>query len=59
MIFLIGVPEKEQSKELDLPDVAYIAAEFSGTGLIYHFKYNDEMNHVHGFDNVLANVLQD
>lgn len=40
-------------------DVAYIAAEFSGTGLIYHFKYNDEMNHVHGFDSVLANVLQD
>lgn len=36
-----------------------IAAEFSGTGLIYHFKYNDEMNHVHGFDSVLANVLQD
>ena len=40
-------------------DVAYIAAEFSGMGLIYHFKYNDEMNHVHGFDSVLANVLQD
>lgn len=36
-----------------------IVAEFSGTGLIYHLKYNDEMNHVHGFDSVLANVLQD
>ncbi|MDD5957320.1 MAG: hypothetical protein PUC19_00445 [Ligilactobacillus ruminis] len=40
-------------------DVAYIAGEFSGTGLIYHFKYNDEMDHVHGFDSVLAIVLQD
>lgn len=40
-------------------DVEYIAAEFSGTGLIYHFMYNDRMDHVHGFDGVLAAVLQD
>lgn len=40
-------------------DVEYIAAEFSGTGLIYHFMNNGKMDHVHGFDGVLAAVLQD
>ena len=28
-------------------------------GLIYHLMYNGEMDHVHGFDSVLAMVLQD
>lgn len=40
-------------------DVDYIAAEFSGKGLIYHFMYDGEMNYVHSFDDVLAIVLQD
>ena len=39
-------------------DADYIAAEFSGMGLIYHFIYNGKMDHVHGFDSVLAIVLQ-
>lgn len=40
-------------------DVNYIAAEFSGMGLIYHFMHNGKMDHVYGFDGVLAMVLQD
>ena len=40
-------------------DVGYIADVFSGTGLIYHFMHNGKMDHVHGFDGVLAMVLQD
>lgn len=40
-------------------DVDYIAAEFSGTGLMYHFMYNGEMDHTHGFESVLTEVLQD
>ena len=40
-------------------DANYIAAEFSGTGLIYHFVHDAKMEHVHGFDGVLATVLQD
>ena len=39
--------------------VDYIAAEFSGTGLIYHFKRNGQLDHVHGFDGVLEEALQD
>ena len=39
--------------------VDYIAAEFSGTGLIYHFMRNGQLNHAHGFDSVLEEVLQD
>ncbi len=40
-------------------DVDYIAAEFSRTGLMYHFMHNGEMDHVHGFESVLTEVLQD
>lgn len=40
-------------------DVGYIADVFSGTGLIYHFMHNGKMDHVHGFNGVLAMVLQD
>lgn len=40
-------------------DVEYIAAEFSGTGLIYHFMHNGEMNHANGFESVLVEFLQD
>ncbi len=39
--------------------VDYIAAEFSGTGLIYHFMRNGQLDHAHGFDSVLEEVLQD
>lgn len=39
--------------------VDYIAAEFSGTGLIYHFVRNGQLDHAHGFDRVLEEVLQD
>ena len=39
--------------------VDYIAAEFSGTGLIYHFVRNGQLDHAHGFDSVLEEVLQD
>ena len=38
-------------------DVDYIAAEFSGKGLIYHFMYDGEIDHVHSFDDVLTIVL--
>lgn len=40
-------------------DVGYIADIFSGTGLIYHFMYNGERDHTHGFDGVLDAVLHD
>ena len=40
-------------------DVDYIAAEFSGMGLIYHFMHNGEMDHAHRFEDVLVEVLQD
>lgn len=40
-------------------DIDYVAAEFSGMGLIYHFTCNGEMNHVHGFEAVLTEVLKD
>lgn len=43
-----------ESGELD-----YIAAEFSGIGLIYHFMHNGEMDHVHEFESVLVEGLQD
>lgn len=39
--------------------VGYVAAEFSGAGLIYHFEKNGEIDHVHGFDGVLEEVLAD
>ncbi len=35
----------------------YVAAEFSGTGLIYHFKRNGQEDHVHSFEAVLACLL--
>lgn len=40
-------------------DLGYVAAEFSGTGLIYHYIHNGEIHHVHEFASVLAEVLQD
>lgn len=39
--------------------VDYIAAEFSGIGLIYHFMRNGQLDHVHGFEGVLEEVMQD
>ena len=42
-------------------DVNWVASEFSGMGLMYHYMYSDsgEISHVHGFDGVLAVLLQD
>ncbi|MBD9338029.1 MAG: hypothetical protein EGP69_08915 [[Ruminococcus] faecis] len=40
-------------------DINYIASEFSGTGLIYHFMHNGEMDHVHEFESVLFEILKD
>ena len=40
-------------------DINYIASKFSGIGLIYHFMHNGEMDHVHGFENVLVEILKD
>ena len=40
-------------------DINYIASEFSGTGLIYHFMHNGERDHVHGFESVLVQILKD
>lgn len=39
-------------------DVNYIASEFAGVGLIYHYMYNGEMEHTHGFDGILEEVLR-
>ena len=39
--------------------IGYVAGEFSGTGLIYHFFKNGVDDHVHGFDAVLEAVLED
>ncbi len=35
----------------------YVAGEFSGTGLIYHFRRNGEEDHAHSFEEVLAALL--
>lgn len=35
----------------------YVAAEFSGTGLIYHFRRNGQEDHVHSFEEILACLL--
>ncbi len=40
-------------------DINYIASEFAGTGLIYHFMDNGEMDHVHRFESVLVEILKD
>lgn len=39
-------------------DVNYIASEFAGVGLIYHYMYNGEMEHAHSFDGILEEVLR-
>lgn len=35
----------------------YVAAEFSGSGLIYHFTENGKENHVHTFEAVLERIF--
>lgn len=37
--------------------IDYVAAEFSGSGLIYHFKENGEINHEHSFEAVLERLI--
>ncbi len=39
-------------------DVNYIASEFAGAGLIYHYMYNGVMEHTHSFDGILEEVLE-
>lgn len=38
-------------------DIDYVAAEFSGTGLIYHFVENGKEDHVHSFGAVLERII--
>lgn len=40
-------------------DIGYVAGEFSGSGLIYHFYRDGEKNHEHSFNAVLREVLRD
>ena len=49
----------QTGESFEIGDVGYIADAFSGTGLIYHFMYNGEMDHEHEFNGVLEMVLQD
>lgn len=37
--------------------IDYVAAEFSGAGLIYHFMKNGMEDHVHGFNAVLNQIV--
>ena len=37
--------------------IDYVAAEFSGSGLIYHFKENDKTDHEHSFEAVLERLI--
>lgn len=37
--------------------IDYVAAEFSGAGLIFHYIENGTIDHTHGFDGVLERVL--
>ena len=48
-----------QDTDLKVEIFNYIASEFSGTGLIYHFMHNGEMDHVHEFESVLFEILKD
>ena len=38
-------------------NIDYVAAKFSGTGLIYHFVENGKEDHVHGFEAVLERII--
>ena len=38
-------------------DIEYVTAEFSGTGLNYHFIENGNEDHVHGFEAVLERII--
>ena len=38
-------------------DIDYVAAEFSGMGLLYHFLENGKKDHVHGFGAVLERII--
>ena len=54
-----GIWRVQTGHGLESGDVNYIAGEFSGMCLIYHFMHNGEMDHVHRFEDVLAELLQD
>ncbi len=54
-----GIWRVQTGHGLESGDVNYIAGEFSGMCLIYHFMHNGEMDHVHRFEDVLAELLQE
>ena len=54
-----GIWRVQTGHGLESGDINYIAGEFSGMCLIYHFIHNGEMDHVHRFEDVLAELLQD
>ena len=54
-----GIWRVQTGHGLESGDINYIAGEFSGMCLIYHFMHNGEMDHVHRFEDVLAELLQD
>ena len=35
----------------------YIVSEFTGVGLLYHYYINGELNHTHGFEGILEEIL--
>lgn len=40
-------------------DIDYIVSDFSGMGLIYHFNNQGNIDHIHRFQDLLIEVLQD
>lgn len=54
-----GIWRVQTGHGLESGDINYIAGEFSGMCLIYHFMHNGEMDHVHGFESVLCEILKD
>ena len=54
-----GIWRVQTGHGLESGDINYIAGEFSGMCLIYHFMHNGEMDHVHRVEDFLAELLQD
>ncbi len=49
----------QTSHGFECGSIDYIAGEFSGTGLIYHFTENGEEDHVHSFSALLERLVAD
>lgn len=43
---------------LEIGDLSYVAGEFSGTGLIYHFEGNHGLDHEHYFETILERIIE-